>query len=419
MAIGPIDYYSQYAPNIGGSLLQGLQIGGQLQANRANNLANTQALDYKQQQQRLMSDVLNNPNATAEEVLRVAALTNSNELVKVAESMQKGVDRSFMGALGKTYSSLLNNNPDAAKAALQVEIEGARNAKNDEFVAEYTDIYNAIDKGENLPEVNDKIKSIMLLFPSGREIVKNILPKELMELGKRKDIAATKEAEAKAETAFGAKELQRLQIMNTMAENDIKKLETAALEAKTPLEQQKLMAEAGQKRLKIDTENTKALQARDSELKTFGDVNTLIDDIITKSGVKLDEKGNVVDAGVIPDITGDIEGRFDNFVGMNSESKNEVLSLLAELQSSARLQGIQSLKGTGSVTEAEGAAAANSIGNLSRRGSPEFLIKQLLKIKQKTDSQIGRTKKHYQFLDKAGKAKESSLDDEATSLGLP
>jgi len=414
MAIGPIDYYSQYAPNIGGSLLQGLQIGGQLSQLRGANQAANQAADYKKQQQDLIMGVMNNPDASYEEIMQVAALTNSNELAEVARYKKQGIDKSYVGALGTTYASLLNNNTEAAKTSIRQARDAAINSKNDELAAEYSEIYNAIDKGENLPEISDRLKTTMLLFPSGREIVNNILPKESMELGKRKDIAITKKAEAEAVTAEGAKELQALQ-----TEEAAFKVESA----KWDEENKKIQAQIAKDTLKneIELAQAKTDEAKNKALLKQAELETQKGDRLQQYEVKktmaeqlnddikwLRSKENrdyvlqvIGTSGALPTMPGtpyrDAQLRMNRVAGINTAGNLKLM--------------------TGVLTQSD-LLFLKSISSGFESGSEGMVLSALASLEKNSDKRMKTLEEGYKDV-KNAKAKESSLDDEATSLGLP
>ncbi len=160
MAIGPIDYYSQYAPNLGGSFIQGLSAGAQMRQAQASNAQEAE----RKRIQDLIRQATTDKSMSVDQVRGAAAEAATLSPVagqilnERAKLMEAGAERSYVTRLATVKNALIQGKPQAAYDYLQNEILAAENSKNTELANELRQIQSGIYDQAEYDSSNEEFK---------------------------------------------------------------------------------------------------------------------------------------------------------------------------------------------------------------------------------------------------------------------
>jgi hypothetical protein len=366
--VQPIDYMGMLpAPDLGASLLQGLQAGAAIRQVRDQRAEQERAQALQQQYSSDLQAALSNPTPQSFAAL-TAKYPQQREAFKQSwEMLDKGQQDAEFGTGVQVYSALRQNRPEAAMQVLDQQIAALENSGQD--AADLKSIRSQVERDPNAaagyvglvlsstdPDRWGKIAS------EQREATME--PAKLTEAQAKAHKASVDarfaESKAAQDLQKGGWEIQKLA-------NDIgisrQNSQIAALNANIAREKNDLKRQEMQ--IKVDEK----VQKRDADLR--GKVSE-----VASGRSTIDNFLNTADqvlktpAGVVSSATGTISSVLPT-IGQDVADFEETLKTLS---SQAFLSQVPSMKGLGALTEAEGKKLEASLANLSLRQSPEKLL---------------------------------------------
>lgn len=346
------------------ALLGGLKTGaavGDLQFQAQQRELQQQAL---QRQQTDLATLVANPNPTAQDYANYtlrnpqAAEATKQAFGLLDESRQKQT----IGVASKVYSALQAGRADLADQILEAQEQAHGNGGNPGDL-ESTKVLRELVKTN--PQQATQMAGLFLSSAMGAKnfagafgaISKEARDNENAPLVQQKAQAELSDTQSKIDTRAADLEIKR-------ADTKIKALTANIAKEGNELKKQKLQAD-------LDSAQTKRDQlARDKSAGTESALASLDNavDTISKLESHPGLSGNLGKTGVIPNIPG-------------SDSSNAA-ALIEQLQSQTFLGSIQSMKGMGALSDAEGAKLNNAIASLNTKQSEPQFRAQLASIKQ-------------------------------------
>jgi hypothetical protein len=366
---GPFDY-SIKQPDIGGSLLGGIQAGREL-------AAQSNARDQAQQYATDLQGYLQSPSASGAAAL-TAKYPEQREAFKQSwELLNKDQqDEQFRSGV-QAYSAIQNGLPDVAKSIVDKQIAAMENSGQDPSA--YKSIRDAIDRNPQ---------------GVGAQIGLTLSALEPDKWGKI--------AGEMRESAMAPSELTESQAKASKAATDAKFAESKAVQdlEKSGWEINKLANDIGISKLNSQIAAMNAATARQgNDLKgqsnnlKFQELQLKIQDKIAERDAKVGEKVSSVQSG---------RAAIDNFLNTADKAINTPASVIESaagtvssvlptydqdvadfeetiktLGSQAFLSQVPAMKGLGALTEAEGKKLESSLANLSLRQSPKKITENL------------------------------------------
>lgn len=359
---GPNDYTIQQ-PDIGGSLLGGIQAGAALGAQQA-------AKDKQVQYQADLQSYMSNPNAQ-----NAAAFTmkypEQREAVKQSwDILGKDQQDSQFKSGVQVYNAIQNKRPEIAKGILDTQIEAMKNSGQD--ATSFEQIRESIDRN-----------------PDGTAATIGLTLSALEPDKWGKIMSESRTA------AMAPSELSESQAKASKAATDAKFAESKAVQdlAKGGWEINKLQNDIGISRQNSQIAAINANIAREKNDLKRADLQMKLDDKIAARDLKVGEKAAEVSQGravidnmlntadriintpfsVIESAAGPISSKTPTL----SSDTADLEELVTTLSSQAFMAQIPALKGMGALSNAEGEKLQASLQNLSLRQSPERLLENI------------------------------------------
>lgn len=365
----PINYNIQQ-PDIGASLMGGIQQGQALQQNRqqleAQQAAQARAAQYKTD----LQQYLQSPNAAGASAM-IAKYPESQKAIAASfDIYSKDQKDEIFKAGTQAYSAIQNGQPEVAKKILDRRIEAARNSGQD--VTDLESLKASLDANPQAAAAGLALTMSSLNPESWTKIAREqrsaaLAPSELSaSQAKAQKLAVdSKFAESKAvqDLQKGGWEIQKLS-------NDInisrQNAQIAALNAQTAretnvLKKRELEEKLQDKQLSRD----QAVQAKASEVTT---ARASMDNFLNTADRFLN-----TDIDVIKSAAGPVSSRLPTL----SADTADLEELLTTLSSQAFMSQVPNMKGLGALSDAEGAKLSTSLQNLSLRQSPERLMENV------------------------------------------
>lgn len=373
---GPIDYTLQQ-PDIGGSLMGGLQAGQTFRANQdkiqAQELAQAKAEQYSND----LRAYLDNPTAQSAAALTVKYPEQRESFKQSWDMLNTDQQASQYKSGVQVYSALKNGSPQIAKDVLTKQITAMENAGEDP--ANYKMILDAVEKNPGAAAAQigltlsalepDKWAKVM-----GEMRESDLAPSKLTESQAKASKAATDakfaESAAVQDLAKGGWEIQKLandiNISRQNAQIAAMNAATSRLNSGTKSEANRLKAD--ELRLKL----AEKVQARDSAVQQKAAE-------VTSARGSIDNFLNTADRVLQTDmdVVGSAAGPISSRTPTLSQDTADFEELLTTLGSQAFMSQIPAMKGLGALSEKEGDKLQSSLQNLSLRQSPERLMENV------------------------------------------
>lgn len=360
----PINYSGmQTQINPTQALLSGLQTGAAVQDVQYQNQQHQMALQQQKQQQQDLMQLLNNPNPTAKDY---ADYTLRNP--KAADSAKQAFgllsedrQKQTLGTASQVYSALQTGRQDIAQQLLEQQHEALSNGGNP----------GDLQANETLLKVV-KDNPDQALHMAGTFLASALGPKNFAATfeGLSKDNRENALAPIKQQQAeLGLADTQS-KIDTRASDTEIKRTDTQikALTANiakegNDIKKQKLQADLDAAQVKRDQLARDKAAGMDSSISSIDNAIDTISKLETHPGLA----GNLGKTGVIPNVPG-------------SDASNAA-ALIEQLQSQTFLGSIQSMKGMGALSDAEGAKLNNAISSLNTKQSESQFRAQLKSIR--------------------------------------
>lgn len=359
---GPYDYNIQ-APNIGASLMQGIQLG---QGIRAQEDARAKAEQYSNDLQAYLAK----PTAQGAAAMSVK-YPQQREAYKQSWDMLNTDQKDQQFSAGtQAYSAIQNGKPDVAVGIIDQQIEAMKNSGQDP--ASLVEIKRAIERNPQGAAASIGL-ALSSLEPdrwgkiAGEMRESAMAPSKLTESQAKASKAATDakfaESAAVQDLQKGGWEIQKLA-------NDIgisrQNAQIAVLNAATAKEGNSL------KRQELQLKLQEKIDARDAK------VNEKAAEV---SGARatIDNMLNTADRVLQTpmDVIGSAAGPVSSRLFTASQDTADFEELVNTLSSQAFMAQIPALKGMGALSNAEGEKLQSSLQNLSLRQSPERLVENV------------------------------------------
>lgn len=360
----PINYSGmQTQVDPGQALLGGLKTGATIQNIGFEQQQQQAALEARQRQQQDLMQLLNNPNPTAKDYADYTLRNpQAAESAKQAFSLlDEQRQKQTIGTASQVYSALQSGRQDIAQQLLEQQQAALANGGNP----------GDAQANETLLKVV-KDNPDQALHMAGTFLASAMGPKQfastfenLSKEARENSMAPVKQQQAQ----LGLADTQS-KIDTRAADLEIKKADTQikALTAGIAKEGNEIKKATLQEKLDAAKEKHDQL-TRDKAAGTESTIASMDNAIDTISKLESHPglSGNLGKTGVIPNIPG-------------SESSNAA-ALIEQLQSQTFLGSIQSMKGMGALSDAEGAKLNNAIASLNTKQSEPQFRAQLSSIK--------------------------------------
>ena len=369
--VQPIDYLGMIPqPNLGASLLGGLQAGAAIRQVRDERAERETAQRQQEQFQADLQEALANPSARNFAAMTAKYPTMREAFKQSWDLLSEDQKNAEFGAGVQVYSALQNNDPGAALQVIDQQISAMQNAGQD--VSDLQNIRRQVEidpqralgfVGLTLSQTDpDRWGKI-----AGEQREAAMAPAKLTEAQAKAAKAATDarfaESRAVQDLEKGGWEIAKLQ-------NDIgiarQNSQIAAMNAQISRESNDL------KRQELQQKVNDRVAKRDAELREkVANVETgraSIDNMLNSADRILKTP-----AGVISAATGPISSKLPTL----SSDTADLEELVTTLSSQAFMAQIPNLKGMGALSNAEGEKLQASLQNLSLRQSPERLIENV------------------------------------------
>lgn len=359
---GPNDYTIQQ-PDIGGSLLGGIQAGAALGAQQA-------AKDKQAQYSADLQSYLSNPTAQNASAFTMKYPEQREAVKQSWDILGKDQQDSQFKSGVQVYNAIQNQRPEIAKGILDTQIEAMRNSGQD-------------------PSSFEQIRESIDTNPDGTAASIG-LTLSALEPDKWGKIMSETRAAAKAPS-----DLSESQAKASKAATDAKFAESKAVQdlAKGGWEINKLQNDIGISRQNSQIAAINANIAREKNDLKRADLQMKLDDKIAARDLKVGEKAAEVNQGraVIDnmlnttdrilntpfDILESAAGPISSRTPTLSSDTADLEELVTTLSSQAFMAQIPALKGMGALSNAEGEKLQASLQNLSLRQSPERLTENV------------------------------------------
>jgi len=378
MPIGQIQYLPQ--PEDPFTMAQkGLQLGASIRGIRDRRALAEQQAETKKQYSIDLQGTMNDP--TPENIARLTIKYPGQK-----DAFKQGFDvltedqkKNEILTTGQAYSAMNNNQPEIAKGIIQEQITASENSGKD--TTKLKNILSSIDKDPNAAkgfmgivlsslDPDNFSKNFATLKTTERE--EELQAPRLKEAKGKADVAAIKAGFAESEAALGiAKKGWDI----TKIQNDIG---IAKENAKIATAKSALDKESNQ--LKKDE---LALKIKDMETKRDAKANEVV--AAAESGMSsIDNMLNSTERffNTADDVIRAATGPVDAFLPTLQPDVADFEELVETMSSQAFMAMIPSIKGTGSLSDAEGKKLATSMQSLSMRQSPKRLKENVKEIQR-------------------------------------
>lgn len=360
----PINYTGlQTQVNPGQALLGGLQTGAAIGDIQYQQQQRDLAVQQQQRQQQDLMKLMNNPNPTAKDY---ADYTLRNPQQADAAKQAFGLldeqrQKQTLGVASQVYSALQSGRQDLAQQLLEQQQEALANGGNPGDAQANKTLLEVVkaDPNQALHMAGTFLASAM--GPKNFASTFETLSKE----GRENALAPVKQQQAELSLAD-----TQSKIDTRAADTEIKRTDTQikALTANiakegNDIKKQKLQADLDAAQVKRDQLARDKAAGMDSSISSIDNAIDTISKLETHPGLA----GNLGKTGVIPNIPG-------------SDASNAA-ALIEQLQSQTFLGSIQTMKGMGALSDAEGAKLNNAISSLNTKQSESQFRAQLKSIR--------------------------------------
>ena len=359
---GPYDYTIQQ-PDIGGSLMGGIQAGQKLGAQRA-------AQDKHEQYSADLQNYLQNPTAQSASAMMAKYPESQKAIAASFDTYDKGQKEDIFKAGTQAYSAIQNGKPEIAMDILDQRIAAAENSGQD--TSDLVSLKQSLERnpqsaGAGLALTMSALNPDAWGKIAGEMRASAKAPSELTESQAKAQKAAVDakfaESAAVQDLAKGGWEISKLQ-------NDIgisrQNAQIAAMNAATAREGNSLKKQELQLKLqeKIDARDAK-VNEKAAEVQSS---RATIDNMLNTADRVLNTPMSVI---------GSAAGPISSRAPTLSQDTADFEELVNTLSSQAFMAQIPALKGMGALSNAEGEKLQASLQNLSLRQSPERLVENV------------------------------------------
>jgi len=386
MPLEPINYSSVFQNNdLTQSFGQGYNIGAQIRQDRENRALKEQALLAQQQYSSELKSAFDNPTPESFAVLQAKYPSQATSLKTAFETLSAPQKANELQTTGQVYTALLNKKPEIANGIISEQITALENSGKD--ASKLKKIQETIAQD---PQTATGIAGFMLsnmmgqkefkdyqdaLGSAGKETrEKGLFPAKLEEaVGKGKEatsVAQTAAVKAKFAESDAVKDLEKKgwDIKKIQSDIQIAKINSqiAAMNAATSRETNSL------KRQELGLKVQDMMQKRDDTVRektaTVETARSSMDNFLNTADRILKTPKNTIKSA-----TGPVSSRMPTLSGDTADFEE----LVTTLGSQAFMAQIPSMKGTGALSDAEGAKLSTSLQNLNLRQSPERLMQNV------------------------------------------
>ena len=384
MPLEPINYMTNQ-PNQGSDFLQGLKLAQVMKEIGTQRDAEQQAAELKVQYASDLKSAFDNPTPESFAMLSTKYPTQREAFKQSFEMLEAPKKAAELQTTGQVYTALLNNKPEIANGIISEQITALENSGKD--ASKLKKIQETIAQD---PQTATGIAGFMLsnmmgqkefkdyqdaLGAAGKETrEKGLFPAKLEEaVGKGKEatyVAQTAAVKAKFAESDAAQDLVKKgwDIKKIQSDIDIAKINSkiAAMNAATNRETNSLKLQ--ELRLKMGEMQQKRDDTVREKIATVESTRSSMDNFLnTADRILKTPKGTVRSA------TGPISARMLTL----SADTADFEELVTTLGSQAFMAQIPIMKGTGALSDAEGAKLYTSLQNLNLRQSPERLMQNV------------------------------------------
>jgi hypothetical protein len=386
MPLEPINYLAQtQGQDIGNELLSSMKLGEAIRGIRTARAADEQAAQTKVQYAADLKSAFDNPTPESFAMLSTKYPTQREAFKQSFDMLEAPKKASEMQTTGQVYTALLNNKPEIANGIIDEHITALENSGQD--ASKLKQIKTTIEKD---PNTATGIAGFMLsnmmgqkefkdyqdaIGTAGKEKREQILfpekqAQEAIATQKAGSDAATAAVKAKFAESDAAIELQKKgwDIKKIASDIEINKMNSkiAAMNAATNREGNSL------KRQELGLKLQDMYLQRDDKVRektaTVDTARSSMDNFLNTADRILKTP-----KGVVNSATGPVSSRMPTL----SSDTADFEELVTTLGSQAFMAQIPNMKGTGALSDAEGAKLSTSLQNLSLRQSPERLLKNV------------------------------------------
>jgi hypothetical protein len=339
----------------------------------AQQIANEQAIE----RQREFAEVAANPTADKVRRLMIKNPTLHEGLGKAMSSMS---DQEKQSTLETSYSVLSALEKDHESAALEVvdrQISAAKQSKDADRLQRFEILRNSIQSNPNA--VRFMLKGAMFANMGGdkyaeamSKLEKNDRDAELQPGLVKKGMADASEAEAKASSAATdakyADEKARTDIGNTRSQIEDRKFDQRIKVMESALKREDNALKREELQIKLDEARMKRDESQRGKVADYETARASVDNF-------LDTSARLKKNPMLSRVLGPIEGKF-NTAPLSNEAADAV-ALIDTLKSQAFLSQVSSMKGTGALSEKEGAKLESALTSLSRVQSEKQFLENL------------------------------------------
>lgn len=367
----PINYSGmQTQVNPAQALLGGLQTGAAIQDVQLQNQQRELALAQRKQQQADLVKLMNNPNPTPKDYADYAMrYPQAAEATKQAYGLlDESRQKQTLGVASQVYSALQTGRNDIAQQILEQQHEALKNGGNPGDLQANETLLRVV---KDNPDMAKHMAGTFLASTMGPKNFASTF-ESLSKESRENALAPIKQQQAKLGLADTQSKIDQRadQVELGYQDLELKRADTKikALTANIAKEGNEIKKAALQEKLDAAREKHDQLtrdKAAGAE-STIGNIDNAVD-TISKLQTHPGLAGNLGKTGVLPNVPG-------------SDASNAA-ALIEQLQSQSFLQSVQSMKGMGALSDAEGAKLNNAIASLNTKQSEKQFRAQLADIK--------------------------------------
>lgn len=371
--------YMLNLPNPSDAITGALQIGANIDALKARQIATQQAqVKFQQQQemQKYLSELSQNPTA-AGITQAVVKYPQLSEHYKRAYDMLNTTEKDTrINQASQVYAALEAGKPEIAQKVLQEQIQAYKNSGREQDAQALETMAETIKVSPNTAKtttglflasaMGDKFGETFGKLQAERRATA-LEPSQLTEAQAKAQKAATEADFAESEAVM---DLQKKGWDVAKIQNDIgvsKENQKIAL-AKLQLDREQNQLKKDELKVKIDELKRK----RDEEIRQKAanaeSARTTIDNMLSTADRIINTPMDV-----IADATGPVESRLPTLY----QSTADFEALIENFDAQAFIAQIPAMKGSGSLSDAEGKRLSAALQSISLKQSPEQLVKNI------------------------------------------
>lgn len=359
---GPYDYTIQQ-PNIGGSLIGGIQAGQQLGAQQADQEKHAQ---YSAD----LQAYLDKPTAQGASALQAKYPESQKAIGASFETFSKGQKEDIFKAGTQAYSAIQNGRPEIAAQILDDRIAAAQNSGQD--TADLESLKQTLSRDPQAAAAGLGL-TMSAMNPDAWSKIASEQREARMDPAKQTEAMAkaqkaavdAKYAESSAvqDLAKGGWEISKMQndMQVSRQNSQIAALNASISREKNDLKRQEMGLKLQEKIDKRD----ETIRGKASEIESS---RATIDNMLNTADRILQTPMDVIESAAGP-----ISSRTPTL----SEDTADLEELVTTLSSQAFMAQIPALKGMGALSNAEGEKLQASLQNLSLRQSPKRLVENI------------------------------------------